>query len=413
MPVTSTFQRDRVDTVPNTPTALSLRLYNHGAGKRDIVLVPSGDLAEHVTLAPTTVTLDTNEIVDVAVTVEIPVTLAPGSHPVGVHVTSQPVANRDRDPDDTPAEGIDMATDDLTVTATVDVGAVTAFTTSLTPPLSRGSAAGRHRVRVVNAGNVDVGVELIADSGDDAIDVELATTALTAAPGTTAETMLRVRPSSRYWSGPTRPHAFVIHTTASDGSTEELEATFVQRPRVPNWVGPALAGALVALLCGAIIWLAFLRPWVEDTADDAAADAIEQDREALQLRIDELEAAAADARQLPLGAPTDLVLTVGPAEGSVESASDDVAPGQRLSVTDLVFQNPTGAVGTVTLMRGDTVLLQSELANFRDFDLHLVAPFVFEQSEEITLEVDCRTAGAGLGVCPVTLTVLGFEDEVR
>jgi hypothetical protein len=266
---------------------------------------------------------------------------------------------------------------------------------------------------VVNSGNVDVSVELAPDPGEEAIDIELAAGALIVGPGATAETTLRVRPSSRYWSGPAQPHAFVIHTTASDGSTEDLEATFVQRPRVPNWLGPALAGAVVALLCGTIIWLAFLRPWVEDTADDAAADAIDQDREALQLRIDELEAAAADAKELPLGAPTDLVLSVAPTEGSVESASDDIASGDRLSVTDLIFQNPSGAVGTVTLMRGDTVLLQSELANFRDFDLHLVAPFVFEQSEEITLEVDCRTAGTGLSDCPVTLTVLGFEDEVR
>lgn len=410
MAVTSTFQRDRVNTVPNSPAALSLRLYNDG-GKREVVLTPSGDLAEHVTVAPASVTIDTNEIVDIAVTVQVPVTLGPGSHPVGVHVTSQAVAAADRGPDDTPAEGLDLSTDDLTVTATVEVGAVTAFATSLLPALSRGSSTGRHRVRVINSGNVDVSVDLVPGEVDDTISLDLASTALTAAPGATAETTVRVRPTSRYWSGPNQPHEFVVHATASDGSIESLEATFLQRPRLPNWVGPALAGAFVALLCGALVWLAVLRPWVEETADEAAAEAIEQDREALQRRIDELEAAAAEAQELPLGSPTDLVLSVAPAAGSVESASDDVAPGRRLSVTDVILQNPTGAVGMLSLMRDDTVLLQSELANFRDLDLHLVAPFVFEQSDEITLEVDCRAAGSGQSDCPVTATVLGFEDE--
>jgi hypothetical protein len=203
----------------------------------------------------------------------------------------------------------------------------------------------------------------------------------------------------------------VVRSTASDGSTEDLHATFVQRSRVPNWLGPALVGAFVALVCGTVIWFAVLRPWVQDTADDAAATAIEQDRAALQLRIDDLEAAAAEAEELPLGTPTDLVLSVAPAAGTADSASDSPNPGQRLSVTDVIFQNPTGAVGTVSLRRDDAVLLQSELANFRDFDLHLVAPFVFEQSEEIVLEVDCRTAGAGSDDCPVSMTVLGFVDE--
>ena len=81
-------------------------------------------------------------------------------------------------------------------------------------------------------------------------------------------------------------------------------------------------------------------------------------------------------------------------------------------MTDVVFQNPTGAVGTVSLLRDDEVLLQSELANFRDFDLHLVAPYVFDESTDIVLEVDCRTPGPGETDCPVGASVLGFVDEV-
>lgn len=414
MAVTSTFQRDRVGTVPNAPTALSLRLYNDSGGRREVALEPSGDLAPHVTLAPTSVTLDTNEIVDVAVTVEVPVTTMPGAHPVAVHVTSHPVPVPGGGPDATPPGGTDGAVDDLTVTATVDVGAVTAFAQTLSPDRSRGSTAGRHRIRVTNSGNVGVSIDFTPEVVDDTIDVAVALPTLTIGPGATEETFVRVTPSATYWSGPTTLHEFAIRALGSDGSIDELRASYLQRPRLPNWVGPAVAGAFIALVVGAIVWLTLLRPWVETTADDAAADAIEADREALQERIAELEAAAAEAEELPLGAPTDVVLSVAPTAGVTESASDAVRPGERVSVTDIVFQNPTGGVGTVMLKRDDEVLLESELANFRDFDLHLVAPFVFEQSEQIVLEVDCRTAGAGASGndCPVSMTIVGFADEI-
>ena len=159
------------------------------------------------------------------------------------------------------------------------------------------------------------------------------------------------------------------------------------------------------------VWFAWLRPWVTDQADQAAADAIEADRAALQQRIDELEQAAAEAEELPLGEPYDLRLDVAPAGGNVAEASEPVPTRMVLSVTDVVFQNPGGAVGTVTLLRDDEVLLQSELANFRDFDLHLVAPYVFDGGSMVTLRVDCRTPGPNGSGCEVGASIVGFLDE--
>ena len=86
--------------------------------------------------------------------------------------------------------------------------------------------------------------------------------------------------------------------------------------------------------------------------------------------------------------------------------------GTIVSITDVVFQNPTGAVGTVSLQRGDDVLLQSELADFTDFDLHFVAPYQFDDDTEIVLNVECRTPGAGESTCPVAASLVGFVDEV-
>ena len=116
---------------------------------------------------------------------------------------------------------------------------------------------------------------------------------------------------------------------------------------------------------------------------------------------------------IPLGTPIDFRLSVSPAGGNAASDSETVDRNSVLSVTDIVLQNPDGSVGKVTILRNDDILLQSELANFRDLDLHFVAPFVFEEGDDINLLVDCRTPAPGGTECPVGASFLGFIDEAN
>jgi hypothetical protein len=269
---------------------------------------------------------------------------------------------------------------------------------------------------VANTGNVALSIELSPDDTDATdqqhVSVAIEPSALHVPPGLTADAIVRVTPATTYWSGPKQDHVVALRATSHEGRTDALVGAYQQRPKLPNWVGPAAAGAFAALVIGAIAWFAFARPWVQDTADQAAADAIELDRAALQERIEELEVAAAEAEELPLGTPIDFRLQVEPTGGNTEQDAATVESDTIVSITDVVFQNPTGAVGTVSLQRGDEVLLQSELANFRDFDLHFVAPYQFDDADEIVLSVECRTPGAGESTCPVGAALVGFVDEV-
>ncbi len=390
MPVTAKFIPESIELVPGAPTTLTLRLHNNEEAPQVVNLQPSGDLAEFVALDVTTAAIEPNQIFDIAVSIGVSPHLAAGERQPAVELTSE--------------------CGSTTATVVADVIANSEHSIELSPLRSRGSSSGRHTIRVVNSGNVEVTIDLTPDSLDGEITLDVEPT-FVVTPGVTAQVTLRVTPATTYWNGPAQEHPFVVRSASSDGSTDELAGTYEQRPRVAGWVGPAAAGAAAALLIGAIAWFAFLRPWVESTADDAANDALEQDRAALQEQIDELDAAAAKARELPLGVPTDLRLSVAPAGGNSETDSETIPSGEQLSVTDVVFQNPTGAVGTVSMLRDGEVLLESELANFRDYDLHLVAPYVFEGGSEISLEVDCRTPGPGLSDCPVGLAILGFVDE--
>lgn len=406
MAVTAKFVPDLIEVVPNTPTTLTLRLYNDDADTREVSLSVSGDLGEHVRLDVATATIETNQIVDVAVTLVAPPTVEAGSYTITAEV-GLGVVGADQDPESPVVQPTVVV-----ASATAKLAAHRDYTIALQPTRSRGSKRGRHIVRVVNTGNVVVTIDIEAAPIEDDLIVELEPPSLAVAPGTTGELLARITPSHTYWSGPIDDHDFTLHATSADGRSDELVGVYQQRPRVPNWAGPAAAGAIGAVLLGAIAWFALLGPWVSDTADDAAAEAIERDRVALQDRIDELELRAAEAEELPLGQPTDIRLEVAPTGGNSEQDIGTVDVGTIVSITDVVFQNPTGAVGTVSLRRGDDVLLQSELANFRDFDLHFVAPFQFADDVEIVLDVQCRTPGIDSSTCPVAASLVGFVDEI-
>jgi hypothetical protein len=412
-------------------TTATVRLHNGDDVARHVTMSSSADLADHLRLDPTSRRLEPYEIADVTVTIEVPSSVESGTYLIAVEVdigaddTSTAAGRSSRtptgpgdqpgQPDGAPATGTTavIAPQLVVATATVDVAAHNDFAITLQPTRSRGSGAVSHVVRLVNTGNLLVAVDLSAAHDRDDIDIELADTSLTAAPGVSTETTLRVNPTTRHWSGATTDHPFKVHISSQDGRADDLSGVYQQRPRVPNWLGPAAAGAFAALVIGAIVWFAFLRPWVDDTAEQAATDAIEDDRAALRDRIAELEAAAAEAEELPLGVPIDFRLEAAPTSGTSGGASADVEPGTVVSITDVVFQNPTGAVGTVALRRGTETLLQSELANFRDFDLHFVAPFVFDEDATIELDVECRTPGAGLSDCPIAASLVGFVDQAN
>jgi hypothetical protein len=410
MAVTAKFVPERIDLLPNTPATMTLRLYNGHDERREVSLVASGPLNDHVRLDTAIVTLDPNQIVDVPAAVFAPPTVEAGTYTVAVEST---VGTASGPSPDGESSGPPTAPEVVVASGTVDIGVHSDYSIALRPVTSRGARGGRHTVRVANTGNVALTLELEPDELDDGqLSVAVEPSSLNVAPGLTADAVVRVTPATTYWSGPHRDHVVALRATSAAGRTDELVGAYQQRPKLPNWVGPAAAGAFAALLLGAIAWFAFARPWVQDTADEAAAEAIELDRAALQERIDEHEAAAAEAEELPLGTPIDFRLQVEPTGGNTETDTTTVESDTIVSITDVVFQNPTGAVGTVSLLRGEEVLLQSELANFRDFDLHFVAPYQFDDTDEIVLSVECRTPGAGASTCPVGASLVGFVDEV-
>ena len=78
----------------------------------------------------------------------------------------------------------------------------------------------------------------------------------------------------------------------------------------------------------------------------------------------------------PFGNPADFQFGGTPVRGG--TAQNFTNPfSSTFAVTDIVLQNPGGDTGIVQIKRDGTILLDSTLENFRDLDLHFVAPYMF------------------------------------
>lgn len=298
-------------------------------------------------------------------------------------------------------------------TPTVEMDGIAGWTARIEPECSTSPTAGRHKIAIDNLGEVPLAVE-IAASAETEVVAEVAAPVVNIDGGRSSVVELRVSPHERFWNGPVVEHPFTVSITGSDNQRTTLEGLYEQGPRLRPWFLPALVGMLGALLLGTIAWFLLLRPAVEDIAREQAAKLDLLQQQAIEEQVDAIEAAAEEASRLPLGDPTDLRLEVTTSAGTTSTEAFDFdlsGSGRVLSVSDVIFQNPTGAVGRIELLRDDEVLLDQEMANFRDLDFHLVAPLQFNSGSTISLRVTCTTPGPGTTSCEAASTIAGFVDD--
>jgi hypothetical protein len=403
MSVTASFEPDRITAAAGGTAALALHLQNNSDAESMVTLRPTGALAAQTVLQTETIYLDPNEHFEVTVIVDANSTLGAGSHDCVVDV----VNNHET----------------ATARATVDIDANTQWSAQLEPPRSKSGSVGRHKVGVTNNGNVGIMVELVPFSASGVV-TEIAAPAVNIDPGQTAKVELRLAPSFKFWTGATVEHPFTVDLAGSDGEKVKLDGVYEQGPRVRPWFGPAVAGMAGSLLLGTLAWFTLLKPAIENTARREATALDTEQQAVIDQQVAEMQAAADEASQLPLGRPADVRLDVTAGAASSNSAGQVVDKGgseRVFSITDVIFQNPTGAVGRLQLVRqsgstpsetNDDVLLDQELANFRDLDFHLVAPITFESNQTVSLRLTCETPGPGTDSCEVSATVIGFIDDV-
>lgn len=79
--------------------------------------------------------------------------------------------------------------------------------------------------------------------------------------------------------------------------------------------------------------------------------------------------------------------------GATNSTGVTVPSRTTLQLTDLVFENPQGDFGTVTITQAGNTLLSMALENFRDTDYHFVSPIVVKSGDTVAVTVTCNAVG--------------------
>jgi hypothetical protein len=297
----------------------------------------------------------------------------------------------------------------------VDVTPFSDTFAELIPRTARGRLSADYDLAFDNRGNTKVNATLDAVDPNNALVFAFEPAAMVADPDTAAFTKLKAKPRQRFLRGPARTHTFQV-TVAPQGSPPLLtQGTLLQEGLIPKWAPKAL----LALLALALLWLALVRPAVDDAAEEAVEGPIAEQG----AKIADLEEKVTGTTTAPVETETETTVTTTAAEPATLGEPFDrrlavdgkgnprvayAVEGALLSLTDILLQNPAGDTGTLEVRRGDSVILRVNLANFRDLDYHFVSPVVFRGGEEVVLAVQCTNANPGPNCTPAAY-VSGFQ----
>ncbi len=275
----------------------------------------------------------------------------------------------------------------------VEVGPFNDTFAELIPRTAKGRSRAHARLALDNRGNVRVNARLTAADPDRKLNFTITPQSLSSEPGTASFASVRMSPRQRFLTGPPKinPYKVLVH---QDGlPTITVDGTMQQEGLIPPWLLPALIGLAALALLLVLLWFVLLRPSIQSAATAAVAP---QASAANAAAVRAQEAAAAQKPSTGGGGATG----ANPFGGNAYAARLTgggalvIPPDGALSVTDLVFENPNGYTGDLSLVRFNSdkkteqVLLQLKLENFRDLDFHFITPLTFQKNDEMRLT--CR-----------------------
>ncbi|MFG3421822.1 hypothetical protein ACIBTZ_21480 [Micromonospora sp. NPDC049460] len=303
----------------------------------------------------------------------------------------------------------------------------------LVPRTSRARRTGAHQLVVDNTGNTETTVEVLPTDPDLLLGFRARPAAPVLRPGTATFVKLRVRPKKRFLLGPDRSLPFQVAVTRPETEPITCDGLLVQRAVLPAWSPRVALVAVAVVVAVTALWFAVLKPTVQSTAKEAAQVRTQQLNQELSEEVAEVRTQASEAAKTAEKAEQAVTggaaspkpsapasPTAGPGggpAGTLENADPETAADFRVAtnasptsnefalstyrpaarkvlwVTDVVLQNPHGDAGVLQVRRGDTVLLETGLNNFRDLDYHFVQPLKFSADQPVTVAVRCTNPG--------------------
>jgi hypothetical protein len=410
MAATATLANKSVTVTPGGEAVCEVRVRNSGTVVDQFTLEVLGDAAAWSLVEPAVIPLFPGAEAVARVRFKPPKSssVRAGSIPFAVRVKSREDARAS-----------------LVEEGVVQVGPFNDTFAELIPRTAKGRARARAQLALDNRGNIKVNARLTAADPDRKLNFTIAPQALTADPGTASFASIRLSPRQRFLTGPPKvsPYKVLVH---QDGlPTITVDGSMQQEGLIPPWLLPAAIAAAVLLLALAIVWFVLLRPALVSTAQQAANNSA-----AVQAAQSNAAKALTAANAAQQKANTGGGAASGPNPVAGQSWSSRLAVNNNgasedkivvpdtgaLAVTDLVFENPSGNSGTLYLMRRvpdpnnpaktiDQILFSIRLENSRDFDLHFIAPPVFDAKQAMVLKCNPDPNNS---LCNASVTYSGY-----
>ena len=356
---------------PGSTTSVVMTVKNDGDIVEAYTFAVVGGAANWTTFAPEQVSIFPGKSEKVSVTFTPPrvSTTAAGDVAFGIRVI--------------PAERADNAT--------VPEGVLTVLpfydtTAELLPRMSHGRRSVRPQIAIDNRGNTSLRVALEGKDPSDQVSLTPSVPELAIEPGAAAFATVRIRARKSIVRGQNTPHPFLLTVTPEGQRVIPLDGTFLQVPVLPGWAVKALIAALAVLVALAILWFTVLKPALESAATSAQAA--------------QQSAAAAQKATGQKVTPPKSTTSTAPTESATSfslskpNGNNVYSPPNKatLTITDLVFSNPQGDYGEITLT-GGTALFDLNLSNFRSDDYHFLTPLVIAPGQKLVLGGGCSAAG--------------------
>jgi hypothetical protein len=425
------FESTQLAVIPGGEARLRLRVRNTGTVVDQFTFEGIGEAAPWMSFEPAQISLfpAMEDSVELVVRPPRDHTAASGPIPFAVRMVSQ------EDPEGSMVDE-----------GTLHIESFDQRSIELMPRMSSGSRSARHEVAVDNHGNTTISPAFTAIDPDDLVDFEIKPTSLSIEPGLAGFAEVTVRPKQRFWRGEPRRLPFQLVAMEEGREPLAVDGVLLQKPILPRWFWKAVLAALLLLVLLFVLWRTVLRPSIESTARDSAEEAVAElagDVEEINDRLDQAGIPPADPDGAPaptpttvpepeptvppaptttvvdeipppsgqvsvLGDPIDFRLTAAVGAGGTATDTFVVPDAQVLSLTDFVLQNPTGSVGALRIRRNGNIVFESQMANFRDLDLHFVAPYQFDPGAQVVMELVCGTPGPGFTECSGAVSFAGF-----
>ena len=420
MGATTSMASRQLSVTPGESVEAAVLVRNNGTLVDQFALDIVGDAREWIEVIPQVMNLMPGQDGEVTLRIAPPrdSSVLAGEVPFGVRVLS-----REEPGGSSVEEGV------------VDVAPFTDLQVELSPKSSRCRSRASHEVVVDNSGNYPIPVDLVTNDPEEQLKLSLSHSALMVAPGTSAFLKLKARPHDRFLRGAERRHPFQVTAMSGDLPPITADGTVVQQQLLPKWLLPAAVALVAVATALTVLWFTLVKPTVQTTAREAGKSAAEEVQAELEEQADlaERKAVAAEERaasaekqaaeakaatggggngergantskegvDISSGSAVDFRITTetpadpDPAEFAKFAVPNGVIPKNKtLVITDIIMQNPQGDAGRLRILRGEDVLLEVGLANFRDLDYHFLEPWTFAPRAPLAVQVSCQTPGA-------------------